>query len=52
MFRSSMSYEQEQVTTKDNREKVDDEERSEGEPDNEFYDTDIITITTDITTKV
>jgi len=44
--RSSMSYEKEQVTTKENREKVDDEERSV-ELDNEFYDIDIITTTPD-----
>ena len=46
VFRSSMSYEKEQVTTKENREKVDDEERSV-ELDNEFYDIDIITTTPD-----
>ena len=46
-----MSYEKERVTTKENREKGDDEERSV-ELDNDFYDTDIITTTTDIIIKV
>lgn len=51
MFRSSMSYEKEQVTTKDNLEKVDDEERTV-EPDDNFYDTDIIITTTEMIQKV
>jgi len=48
--RSSMSYEKEQVTTKDNLEKVDDEERTV-EPDDNFYDTDIIITTTEMIQK-